>query len=154
MRLRYPVIGMALGAILWALAPAVVAAGDRPDSHPDAKVSAPARSFELQSLRDRFDPGASRRRFDEHPHPGRWDLREFGPVFVQKPACHPRGKPPHPHFGWGGPTPVGFFPGAGFGRDDDDKRGHGDHGGHGPPGDGHPGHGQHGHGPPFCPSPH
>ncbi len=158
MGLQRFVIGAALGAILAGLIPATAGADGQADPRatgiaahgangPKSALPEHGRGLDPWDLRDRFETGASDRRHDERErlHVAIERLRRLVQVSVQKPACHPRGKPPHGPVGSDGYAPVGFWPGSGIGSEaerwDDHDRDHGDHG-------------DHGHMPPFCPSPH
>jgi hypothetical protein len=144
----------ALGVVLWGIAPAAAGADGRGAGSPASEQSGSKGAVpehgpvDLLQAQDRLDPAAPEPRPDVRAAVEK--LRKLAPVFVQKPACHPRGKPPESPLGWSGLTPVGFVGGAGFGPDDRDHGEHGDGGDHEDGDeDGHPG-----HGPPFCPSPH
>jgi hypothetical protein len=158
MRLQRFGLGAVLGVILWGLVPAPAAAGGErngarfaPQQHGQI-FDRPEPRDRFSEPRDRFDPSGQGRNQRERLQLATRKLRKSVDIFVQKPACHPRGKPWHDPFGWGKYTSVGFSPAA-DGWDDRERRGRGDPGG---PDHGHDGdHGDHhGHGPPFCPSPH
>jgi hypothetical protein len=169
MGLPHCAVGAALGVILWGLLPTMAAADGRTAPRPASMVAhqqdvgrsavpVHPQLVDLPNPRGRIDRSALDRQRDERERLrlAIQKLRQRVHVAVQRPACHPRGKPPHHPFGY---ADAGYWPGSDF--DDDDwgndagrRRGspgqHGHHPGHGHPG----GHGQHGHKPPFCPSPH
>jgi hypothetical protein len=132
----------ALGVVLWGIAAAAAGAdgrgaGSAPSEQSGSKGAVPEHGpVDLLHAQDRLDPAASGPRPDVRAAVEK--LRKLAPEFVQKPVCHPRGKPPL--------TPVEFLPGAASGRDDRGQNDQGD--------DNQGEDGDHGHGPPVCPSPH